>query len=62
MKFKKLKIGKYYDDYMIDYYKENSFAIGVVRLGHSSGEWYEVIIMKNDNNKYLTKVKFDIFF
>lgn len=32
----KPSIGKYYDDYMINYYNETSFAIEVERLGHSS--------------------------
>lgn len=48
---------RYYREYIIDYHNETSFAIGVERLGHSSGRWYEATIEKKDST-YLIKGKF----
>lgn len=56
----KLKTGHYYKEYLIEYYNENSFSVGVERLGHSSGRWYEATIEKNDDF-YLIKGKLVIY-
>ena len=53
----KLNIGKYYGEYLIAYQDEQNFSIGVERLGHSSGRWYEATIQKNDD-WYLIKGEF----
>ncbi len=55
----KLNDSPYYREYMIDYHNETSFAIGVERLGHSSGRWYEATIEKNDDT-YLIKGKLEV--
>ena len=56
----KLTVGPYYKEYLIEYHNENSFSIGVERLGHSSGRWYEATIEKIDNS-YLIKGKLVVF-
>ncbi|MBP5357272.1 MAG: hypothetical protein J6Y68_03895, partial [Clostridia bacterium] len=53
----KLNIGEYYGEYLIAYQDEQNFSIGVERLGHSSGRWYEATIQKKDD-WYLIKGEF----
>lgn len=53
----KLNIGKYYGEYLIAYQDEHNFSIGVERLGHSSGRWYEATIQRKDD-WYLIKGEF----
>lgn len=55
----KLNIGGFYGKYLIAYQDEQNFSIGVERLGHSSGRWYEATIQKNDDC-YLIKGKFAV--
>ncbi len=56
----KLKNEKYYQEYLIEYYNESSFSIGVGRTSHGSGVWYKATIERKDD-KYIISGTLDTY-